>query len=896
MKKLVIVESPAKAKTIEKFLGSDYKVVASYGHIRDLPGSAEEIPEDIKSEPWARMAVNTASDFTPYYVVPADKKKRVDELKKQIKDATEILLATDEDREGESISWHLLEVLSPRIPVRRITFNEITKEAIDEAVQNPRDVDDKLVRSQEGRRILDRLFGYQLSPVLWKKVRTGLSAGRVQSVALRLVVEREEERMAFHKAGYWDAEAKLAGDGKEFTATMTAVGGKKLATGKDFDSTTGHLKADADVLALTEAEAHAAVQRALAGQPWRVANVEQKDATQRPPVPLTTSTLQQAASGQLGMSPRRTMTIAQKLYEGVDLGHGEREGLITYMRTDSLTLSEKALEEAGRFIKKEFGEQYYEGPKRYKTKSKAAQEAHEAIRPTHLLKTPQSVAHALSEDELALYELIWRRTMASQMPDARLTRTGADIEAADTVFRATGSVVKFPGYLKVLSGGQKDVVLPALESGQLIGPGQAVTIVSVTPERHETQPPARYTEASLIKKLEEEGVGRPSTYATIVTTIQQRQYVTKKGNALVPTFVGMAVTSLLRGHFQEYVDVKFTARMEDALDDIAAGGLDWVDFLSAFYRGGGQFGHGLEHTIKEELPKIEFPAIDLGADPASGEPLRVRVGKMSAFVQRGAGGDGNTATIPPEVMPDELTAEKALEILAAKGQGKVVLGQHPDTNENIYLIEGPLGPYVQLGEGEKKKKPKRSGLPKGLERDQVTLEKALELLSLPRELGKHPDSGEVIASSLGRFGPYVVCNGEYRSLEATDDVLTITLDRALELFAKPKGRRAVAAKKSLKELGNHPESGNAILVLDGRYGPYVSDGKVNATIPRGTDPLQVSLPQAVELLADAAARGKGKTKGRTTRTAKAASPKKTASPKKAAAPRKTTRKSAKSAT
>jgi DNA topoisomerase-1 len=855
LKKLVIVESPAKAKTIEKFLGGDYKVVASYGHVRDLPTSASETPEEIRKKPWGRLAVDTSADFTPYYVVPDDKQKRVSELRKQVKDAEEILLATDEDREGESISWHLLSLLNPKVPVRRITFNEITKDAILGALRSPRDMDDRLVRAQEGCRILDRLFGYELSPVLWKKVRTGLSAGRVQSVALRLVVEREEERMAFRGAEYWDIEARFRGEGIEFTGTLVSHDGRRIATGKDFDPQTGGLKSegvDKAPLHLREDDARSLAQAALAARPWRVASVEEKEAVQRPYPPFTTSTMQQAASSALGMSLKRTMSIAQKLYEGVDTGNGQREGLITYMRTDSVTLSERAIQEAGEVIRKEFGDNYYEGPRRYRTSSKMAQEAHEAIRPTHLALTPDQLAHALDKDELALYDLIWRRTLASQMADARLAKTAADIAAGASVFRVNGSVVRFPGFLKVFNGSQKDVVVPHMEEGQLVGPGQRVEALDALPKRHETTPPARYTEASLVKKLEEEGIGRPSTYASIITTIQQRDYVGKRGAALVPTFTGMAVTHMLRDHFGEFVDIKFTARMEDALDEIASGNLDWVDFLRAFYRGGGDFGHGLHQTIEHELPKIEFPAIEIGADPATGETITVRVGRTAPFLQRGGGGDGNTATVPADTPPDELTVEKASEILAARAFGRVELGASPDGGETVYLCEGPLGPYVQLGEGDKKKKPRRASVPQGVARDTVTLPDAMKWLSLPRELGAHPDSGLAVAASVGRFGPYVVHNGDFRSLREGDDVYTVTLERALELLAQPKARRSAPAKKSLKDLGAHPESGKGVAVMDGRYGPYVTDGAVNATLPKGADPMTVTMEQAVQLLAAAA--------------------------------------------
>ena len=638
--KLVIVESPAKATTIGRFLGRDYTVVASYGHIRDLPGSAAEIPKAVKGEPWARLGVDVEHGFAPVYVVQAQNKKRISELKKLVKEADELILATDEDREGESISWHLLETLKPKTPVKRIAFHEITQSAIEEAMSTPREVDDALVRAQESRRILDRLFGYSLSPVLWKKVRPKLSAGRVQSVAVRLVVEREEARRAFHISAYWDIEATLSAAGKSFTATLISLGDQRIATGKDFDSKTGALKSE-KVLLLDETAAKALSNEISANTPWRVARVEQKSTRLRPSAPFITSTLQQAASSLLGFSPRQTMQIAQRLYEGVDLGGGAREGLITYMRTDSVILSEKALQEAEKVIRDGFGDSYYRGPRRYSTKSKLAQEAHEAIRPTHLARRPEAVAGFLSAEELKLYRLIWNRTLASQMADAELQKTTADFCApstqGDATLRSNGSVVTFPGFLRVADSEQKDTELPVLHEGDEVGAGKALALEGAKAGRHETKPPARYTEATLVRRLEEEGIGRPSTYAPTISVIQQRGYVEKRGKALLPTFVGIAVTSLLRGHFSEYVDLKFTARMEDALDAIANGKQDWVDFLSAFYRGKGDFGQGLEPQIDQEMDKIEFPAIHVG-DDEQGNPLVVRLGKTAPFIQRGEGG------------------------------------------------------------------------------------------------------------------------------------------------------------------------------------------------------------------------------------------------------------------
>lgn len=847
--KLVIVESPAKAKTISRFLGKDYEVLASYGHVRDLPSSAAEVPAAVKSQKWAQLGVDVDHDFAPVYVVPAQSKKQIAELRKHLKNADEVVLATDEDREGESISWHLLEVLQPKVPVHRIVFHEITREAIAEAIAHPRGVDEQLVRAQETRRILDRLFGYSLSPVLWKKVRPKLSAGRVQSVAVRLVVEREEERRAFRVGVYWDLEATMSASGKTFAAVLMEADGKRVASGKDFDPVTGRPKTND--LAWLDAPAAEALAEALRRGVWKVARVEQKEAKQRPYPPFITSTLQQSASSALGFSPRKTMQIAQRLYEGVDLGRSEREGLITYMRTDSVTLSEKALAEAGAIIRERFGAEYYQGPRRYTTKSKMAQEAHEAIRPTHLNRRPEDVSHILDADDLKLYRLIWNRTMASQMADALLLKTTADIAARgdgrEGIFRTNGSVVTFPGFLRVANSDTQDAVLPALAEGMGVGAGQAITLDKVEPARHETKPPARYTEATLVRRLEEEGIGRPSTYAPTISLIQQRGYAELRGKALAPTFVGIAVIQLLRQHFAEYVDLQFTALMEDVLDDIAEGRQDWIQFLYGFYRGRtGQFGHGLEPQIAAELERIEFPAIALGED-AEGRPLVVRLGRSAAFVQRGAGGEGHTASVPADLSYEDLSVEKAEALIEARAKGDEALGVDPGSGQKVYCILGPYGPYVQLGESGNGAKPKRASLPKGTPVESVDLKTALNYLSLPRELGPHPESGKPVRTAIGRFGPYVVCDGDFRSLQKGDDVFTITFDRAVALLAQPKR----GAKELLRTVGAHPETGEPIELFNGRYGPYVTDGKANVSLPKQADPAALTLEEALRMLAEA---------------------------------------------
>ncbi len=873
--KLVIVESPAKAKTIERFLGPEYRVAASYGHIRDLPRSASETPASVREKAWGRLAVDTENGFRPVYVVPEESRRHVRELRKLLRGADEVLLATDEDREGESISWHLVEVLKPSVPVRRIAFHEITRSAIRDALANPRGVNRRLVRAQEARRVLDRLYGYTLSPVLWKKVRTKLSAGRVQSVALRLIVDREEERLRFKVSEYWRARAVLAADDLEFAAVLIRVGDRRVATSKDFDPATGGLLASSRALALGSGDAEELAAGALAAVPWRVDNVDRKSTRQRPAPPFTTSTLQQAASRRLRMSPRETMRTAQRLYEGVDLGGGDREGLITYMRTDSVTLSEKALAEAGEYVRRVFGDDYHQGPRRYRTKSRMAQEAHEAIRPTRITRTPDSVARLLDRRELALYRLIWNRTVASQMADARVDRTTVDfavrIGEAGHIFRSTGSVLRFPGFLKVYGDTRKDQLLPPLEPGDEIhgeggatvppapvspaATGRPATVLrSVEPERGETRPPPRYSEASLVKKLEEEGIGRPSTYTPTISTIQDRDYVRKRDGALVPTYVGMAVTHLLRDHFAQYIDLDFTARMEDSLDDIATGEEESQRFLDVFFNGE-KDRPGLARRIEDALPGIDFPVVPLGTDPGTGRAIRVRIGKNSVFAERGEGDERETATIPDEIMIDELTVDRASELLASRSRGEEPLGTDPATGLPVFLRSGRFGPYVQLGEARKGgDKPRWVGLPKGMEASGVDLEYALRLLSLPRTLGEDPTTGEEVRAGLGRYGPYVARGREYRSLPSADRLFAVTLDEALILLAREKKPRRGAT--ALKAVGTHPATGAEIQLLKGRYGPYVTDGKVNASIPKDRDPMATTVEEAVELLAQAAERKK----------------------------------------
>jgi DNA topoisomerase-1 len=898
-KPLVIVESPAKARTLARFLGSKYRVEASYGHIRDLPESAAEVPAEIKGKSWGRLGVDTDGDFTPYYVVPADKKKNVTALKAAMKDASELILATDPDREGESISWHLKELLKPKVKVRRIVFHEITEEAVNAALAEAHDVDENLVRAQESRRILDRLYGYTLSPVLWKKVQTGLSAGRVQSVAVRLIVEREEERLAFRTASYWDLEAKLRSGSSEFPATLAKVGGQRVATGKDFDSL-GNLTSTS-VRLLGEKEAQGLRDTLMRRLPWSVTSVEEKPFTKRPSPPFTTSTLQQEANRKLGFSSERTMQIAQRLFQGMDLGGGDLEGLISYHRTDSTTLSTKALAEAGDAVKELYGAGFH-NQRQYQTKVRNAQEAHEAIRPTHFQKTPASLEKILESDELKIYELIWKRAVASQMADAKMLRTTVEItgetnDGGPVTFTASGNAIEFAGYLRAYVEGSDDptaaldeqeTILPKLAVGdQVWSPDKIdedLILLALEAKGHQTSPPARFTEASLVKRLEEEGIGRPSTYAPTVATIQRRGYVSRQGKAMVPSFTAFAVTRLLRNHFSDYVDIGFTAEMEEILDQISNGEKDWLEFLAEFYRGDKKKKHrGLEHLVEDKGQAIEYPVIELGTDPESNLPIRVRIGRYGPFLQLGSQNDGGPrASLPEDLAPADLTLEKAMALLKAKAQGPKSLGVDPATGQHVYVMHGRFGAYVQLGETpeDRDEKPRRASLGRDYTEETITLDAALKLLSLPRELGK-ADDGEPILANLGRFGPYVKHGSEFRSLEDSDDVYTIGFERAKVLLAQPKKsmRRASQAPKELKALGKHPESGEPVRILDGRYGPYVTDGTTNASVPKGTQLEAVTMAVAVELLTARA--GMSVKKGRGRKTAKVAAKK--AAPKKKSA-------------
>ncbi|MEI7926062.1 MAG: type I DNA topoisomerase, partial [Chloroflexota bacterium] len=827
LKRLVIVESPAKARTISQYLGPDYMVESSIGHIRDLPSSAAQIPKEYKKQAWARLGVNIDADFEPLYVIPPDKTAQVTKLRALLKDADELYLATDEDREGEAIAWHLLQVLKPRVPVRRMVFHEITRAAIEEAISHPRDVDFDLVKAQEARRILDRLFGYEVSPVLWKKVAPRLSAGRVQSVAVRVIVDRERARMRFTSASFWDVDATLAtrepgAEAATVGARLADLGGRRVASGRDFDPETGKLAGD-NVRLLDEAAARAVADR-LQSSTFVVSEVNERPFTQRPPAPFITSTIQQEAARQLRYTAQRTMQVAQRLYEN---------GYITYMRTDSTNLSQQALDAARRQAASLYGDEYVpEQPRRYAS-GKAAQEAHEAIRPAgDIFRTPESLRGELDADALRLYELVWKRTVASQMKDAAGLRTQVRLTAdagpdGQATFQTAGKVITFPGFLRAYVEGSDDPdaeiedqerVLPPLRVGQELAPR------SLEAKGHETQPPARWTEASLIRELEERGIGRPSTYASILQTIQDRGYVWKRGSALVPTFVAFAVVNLLEQHFPDLVDLGFTARMEERLDEIADGERDPKPWLRALYFGDPgapptePLAHnGLHKTIDngwEDIDARAVSSVTIGQD-SEGHDIAVRVGRYGPYLQIGDGEE--RASLPESVAPDEVTVEDAMRLLHEERLGDRVLGIDPQTNSPVYLKTGRYGPYVQLGEDpapKSKDKPRRASLWEDeMSMESVTLDDALLLLSFPKVLGKHPESGEDVTVQDGPNGPYVRAGKDSRSLEGGHFAMkTLTLDEALKVLAQPRqfGRRT--AQSTAVEIGEHPDSKASITV------------------------------------------------------------------------------------
>lgn len=862
MSTLVIVESPTKARTIRNYLPSSYRVEASMGHVRDLPQSATEIPASVKEEKWAQLGVNVEANFEPLYVIPKDKKKIVQQLKDALKDATELVLATDEDREGESISWHLLQILKPKVPTKRMVFHEITQEAIKKALKNCRDIDEQLVHAQETRRILDRLVGYTLSPLLWKKIAWGLSAGRVQSVAVRLLVTKERLRRAFRQGSYWDLKAVLEQAKMGFDSRLVSLAGTKVATGADFDPNTGQIIAGRRVRLLTETEARE-LQTRITGKTWTVSDLEERPVTRKPAAPFTTSTLQQESNRKLRLSARDTMRTAQSLYE---------QGYITYMRTDSVHLSQQAIAAARSCVEQMYGTQYLSPqPRQYTTKSKGAQEAHEAIRPAgSSFRTPKETG--LGGRDLALYDLIWKRTVACQMADSRQTQITVQLQVEDAGFRSSGKRIDFPGYLRAYVEGSDDPDA-ALEDQEVILPAMKVgdhpTCKKLEADGHETQPPARYTEASLVKMLESEGIGRPSTYASIIGTIIDRGYAQMQNNALVPTFTAFAVTGLLEKYFPNLVDTSFTSKMEHTLDEISTGEAQWLPYLREFYLGE----KGLETQVREQESQIDPTA----ARTVELENLdaKVRIGKFGAYIEAKKGDEVVTASIPKDLTPAELDPEQVEVLLRQKTEGPDKLGMHPETGEPIYVLIGPYGPYVRLGDvSEENKKPKQASLPKGVTPETVTLDMAVGLLALPRKLGTHPATEGKIQASLGRFGPYVVHDQgkegkDYRSLKATDNVLTITLERAIELLSEPKKGRGAAgkSKKPLRELGVHPKDEEPINIYDGPYGAYVKHGKTNASLPEGQTVEDITLETALEVLA---AKASTKKTGKSSTTKKAA--------------------------
>jgi DNA topoisomerase I len=880
--RLVIVESPAKAKTIQKYLGPGYEVTASVGHVRDLPERAIDVPAEIKKQPWGRMAIDVEDDFTPYYVVSSKKKDKVADLRRMLADADELLLATDEDREGEAIAWHLMELLRPKVPVRRMVFHEITPEAIRHAAESTRDIDMQLVNAQETRRLIDRLYGFEVSPVLWRKVQAGLSAGRVQSVATRLIVERERERIAYKRASYWDIEGNF--DPQSFSANLVAVGSKKIAQGKDFD-TLAQLK-DASLVHLDETTAKSLCE-SLTGAKFEVRSVDDRPYSSKPKAPFMTSTMQQAASGRLKWGAQRTMRVAQALYE---------RGYITYMRTDSTTLSDTALNAARTQAAQLYGTDHVsEAPRRYDRKVKNAQEAHEAIRPAgDVFRTPAEVAGELVGDEFALYDLIWKRTVASQMADAKGTtatiRIGAtSSDGRDAEFSASGTVITFRGHMAAYDDADEDQDeknearrLPAVKVGD------SVTAISLEPSGHSTNPPARYTEATLVQKLEELGIGRPSTYAAIVSRIIDQGYVWKRGSALVPHFLAFTVTRLMEENFAQLVDYDFTASLEEVLDEVASGNQGRLEVLKRFY-----FGEKTEGSIFPGLAPLvavygDIDARAMASLPIEGHEGIVRVGKYGPYLERGEGETLQRANIPQDLAPDEMTAEKAEELFNAPS-GERELGVDPETERTLMAKTGRFGPYFTevLPEGSpKKEKPRTASLFSTMDVEQVTLEDALRMFTLPREIGLDPTEGEPITSQNGRYGPYLLKGKESRTLPDEESIFSCTLDEALALFAQPKLRRGRGqAAPPLKIVGVDPSTQKEVVVREGRFGIYITDGETNASLRGGDSVETISIERASDLLAERRAAGPSVKKPATRKVAAKKPPtkKKAASKKKSAA-------------
>ena len=829
-KKLVIVESPTKARTIKKFLGAEYDVESCMGHLRDLPESSKDIPEKYKKYKWSRLGVDVEDGFKPLYCIPSSKSKVVTQLRKKSKEAQEVILATDEDREGESISWHLQEILkSPKLKFKRMVFHEITKDAIQESLKKFRSIDKNLVNAQEARRILDRLVGYSLSPVLWKNVARGLSAGRVQSVAVKLISERELLRMKFKKSKYWSIEGEFNKGKQNFIAQLLSYKKKDIASSSDFDRSTGEFKKTSKKLLLDSKQAKE-ISKSLKSLSYKVSDIQTKTHTKKPQPPFTTSTLQQEANRKLSLSAKETMKLAQQLYE---------RGFITYMRTDAVFLSGQAIQASRKAIEKLYGKKYLPAKARvYKNKSKGAQEAHEAIRPAGTsFKHPTDTS--LSGYLLKLYQIIWQRTLASQAEDCKQKRVTARISAPtdEAVFSLSGTQVLFDGFYKIYQSGDsdfKDNPLPALKVSD------KVSCKSIENKEHETRPPARYTEASLVQTLEQEGIGRPSTYATIITTIQNRGYVFKDKNALIPTVTGIIVTKFLNNHFPNYVSTQFTSDMEQILDDIAVGKKEYVQYLKQFFLGP----KGLKDQTENH--KSDSNSRSMTFDGLS--QFLFSAGPYGPYVTYSKGKEDLSCSLPMNLYPSDLTKEFLMDLIDKKEKGHDSLGEDPETKESIYVLTGKYGPYVQrgdVGEDKKKSSVKRVTIPRGINSEEVDLEMALKLLRLPETLGVHPETSKDIKKSIGRFGPYIVHDGDFRSIRSIDDFFNMTLEQALSILSESKKTRS---KKVLKEIGTHPDTEKPIQVLDGKYGPYIQSGSQRVSVPKEVSVAAIDLKQAVQLL------------------------------------------------
>jgi DNA topoisomerase-1 len=907
-KKLVIVESPAKAKTIGGILGSDYEVQASIGHIRDLVPNARALPEEHRKKWWSDFGVDVDNDFQPFYEVPGEKSAQVQKLRQALKNKDTLVLATDEDREGEAISWHLLEVLRPPkgVAVKRIAFHELTREAVQRAIQNPRDVDRNLVEAQETRRILDRLYGYSLSPILWSRVEKNLSAGRVQSPAVKLIVEREIERRNFHSAEYWDLEATFEAQKVSFSAGLRTVNGLRVANGSDFDDATGKLDTKREVIWIGQDASAALAAAARNAEPYQVSRIEANEVQEKPQPPFMTTTLQQDANRKYGFSADRTMRIAQTLYEGVDIG-GEQVGLITYMRTDSLTLSNEALGKIRDLIRAEYSDCLPEKPNNYVSKVRNAQEAHEAIRPTDPARKPAAVARYLSEEQNKLYTLIWQRSIACQMRPARVLRTEAEIavevgiglspepetrrarvtnERGRLGFIATGRQILFDGFLRVYSEGKEESqtekserMLPRLESGQ------TVALVELDSAQHATKPPARFTDATLIKKLEDQGIGRPSTYASIISTILDRGYVRKEGRQLVPTFKAFLAYDVLEGAFQELMDLGFTAKMDETLDEISEGKADSKDYLRTFFLGD-QGQTGLRSMVEERKREIPYPAYLVGEHPETGKPILVRNGKDgSPFLQHGDSESKQYANIPEDLAPADLTLERAVELLSKRAAPAESVGTDPRSGRRL-LLKFRQGYYLEVErtpeEIEAKAKPTWVSVPPGVDPRTLSQSELDYLCQLPRVVGRHPEFNAPVTFKMGKFGAYVECGEERRTVDDWRVGETLTIEDAVTLLSQPKFAAKRTSMSVLKEFGPLEGAEGPVKVMSGRYGPYVTDGTTNATLPKGVEPASLDEAEAIRLLAARREAGPAKKPSRRRTTAKSAATKKAPATKKAA--------------